>query len=93
MGEILKWGIPAAGVLVGIYGLICTLFAKPSGKKPKIARGFYVWPNSLSTVVAVVTTILILGFLEGPVRSVVGVASSFFIGWGCVLLFSLLLEL
>jgi hypothetical protein len=88
MGEILKWGIPAAGVLVGIYGLICTLFAKPSGKKPKIARGFYVWPNSLSTVVAVVTTILILGFLEGPVRSVVGVASSFFIGWGlCFALF------
>lgn len=80
--DLPKWGIPAIGILAITYGLACTILARPSGRKPKVARGFYVWPNSLSVILAGLTTISLLAFLHGRFCSVAGIAGSFLIGWG-----------
>jgi len=80
--DLSKMGIPAIGILAITYGLACTILARPSGRKPKVARGFYVWPNTLSVILAGLTTVSLLIFHHGRFRSVTGIASSFLIGWG-----------
>ncbi|HUV04188.1 MAG TPA: hypothetical protein VMX94_03685 [Armatimonadota bacterium] len=85
-GQITLWSILAIGVLAAVYGVLLTVLAKPSGVKPKVARGFYVWPNTLSAVVAVLAVGAIVISRWPPSRLLVGVAGGLAIGWVLVFL-------
>jgi len=86
-GEITRWCILAIGILAAAYGLLLTIRARPSGEKLKVARGFYVWPNTLSAVIAALTAAAIVVSKRPPSHLLIGTAGGLAIGW--VLLFLL----
>ena len=81
--QITRWSILAAGILAAVCGLVMTARAKPSGEKPKIAHGFFIWPNTLSAILAVLIIITTAFVINSPISIVISLA----VGWA--LLFSL----
>ncbi|MHB0913077.1 MAG: hypothetical protein ACYC2Y_06490 [Armatimonadota bacterium] len=69
-----KWAALAVGVMGTLFGLLSIARGRAGGIRPKVAIGFFVWPNSLSAGIAVVAAML-LALRFG--LSAVGVA----LGW------------
>lgn len=81
IGQTTRCAVLFIGILAVAYGLVQTFRAKPSGDKPKIAHGFFIWPNTMSAALAALAAEIII--LSSPFR----MAVSLMVGWG--LLFSL----
>ena len=86
ISQITRWAILAVGVLTAVYGLVLTVLARPSGGKPRVAHGFYIWPNTLSAVIAVVAVAATVISKLPPSNLLIGIAGGLAIGWGSLFL-------
>lgn len=59
--QLVRWGILASGVLAAAIGVVITIRTRPAGAKPRVAHGFYVWPNTMSLALVAIALGVVIG--------------------------------
>ena len=86
MEQITGWSILAVGILTAIFGLVQTVRPKPAGERPKLVRGFFIWPIALSAILGILAIAAIAFSGRVPKDSVAGIAGALALGWALLFL-------
>jgi hypothetical protein len=84
--QAIRWATLLVAVISAAYGIIITAGMRPSGPA-RTARGFFVWPNILSAVLALLTILALVIFGARPMPYLSkAIVAAFFIGWSALFL-------